>query len=81
MARAYPGTLDGTPVFLGCSDIDPHIPLERVEESAVVFSDLGAEVTKSIYRGMAHTIVQDEIDHARSLVHRVIRNTQSRPTT
>ena len=28
--RNYPGSLDGTPVFLGCSDIDPHIPLERV---------------------------------------------------
>src|SRR5215217_4978639 len=45
----YPGSLDGTPVFLGCSDVDPHIPLERAEETAVALQTLGALVDKRIY--------------------------------
>ena len=61
-ARDYPGTFAGTPVFLGCSDIDPHIPLERVNESAAVLTRMGAGVDKRIYPGMAHTIIAAEID-------------------
>jgi predicted esterase len=60
--RDYQGSLAGTPVFLGCSDVDPHIPLERVRESAQVFRRLGAIVDERIYRGMDHTINRDEID-------------------
>lgn len=60
--RDYSGTFDGTPVFLGCSDVDPHIPLERVNESAEVFTRMGARVDKRIYPGMAHTIIAAEID-------------------
>src|SRR5690606_22662162 len=59
--RDYDGSLDGTPVFLGCSDVDFHIPLARVEETAVTFTNLGADVNKQIYPGMGHTIIQDEI--------------------
>lgn len=59
--RSYPGTLSGTPVFLGCSDIDPHIPLHRVQESRDVLTAMGAVVTERIYPGMGHTINQDEI--------------------
>lgn len=66
--RDYPGSLDGMPVFLGCSDVDPHIPLERVEETAAVFTALQGMVTKRIYPRMGHTINQDEIDHARQLL-------------
>lgn len=62
------GTLDGTPVFLGCSDQDPYIPLERVEETAQVFRRLSAKVTKRIYEGMGHTTNEDEMKHVRSLV-------------
>lgn len=62
------GDLAGTPVFLGCSDVDAHIPLQRVEETAAELSALGARVTKKIYPGMPHTIVQDEIDEARNVV-------------
>src|SRR6266487_2015383 len=54
--RDYPGSLAGTPVFLGCSDIDPHIPRQRVEESANVLQRLGGEVTMRLYAGMGHTI-------------------------
>jgi len=59
--RNYPGTLDGTPVLLGCSDVDPHIPLERVRESAEVFRRMGAAVDERIYPRMGHTVNRDEI--------------------
>jgi predicted esterase len=48
-------------VFLGCSDIDPHIPLERVHESAEVFRGMGATVDERIYPRMGHTVNGDEI--------------------
>lgn len=64
----FPGDLAGTPVFLGCSDVDAHIPLERVEESALVFARMGANVTKRIYPGMGHTINEDELEFVRSLI-------------
>ena len=66
--RAYEGTLGDTPVFLGCSDVDPHIPLARVNETAEVMARLGAAVDKRIYPRFGHTINQDEIDAAAALV-------------
>ena len=60
--RDYSGLLDGTPVFLGCSDVDPHIPLERVHESSAVFRRMGATVDERIYPRMGHTINRDEIE-------------------
>jgi predicted esterase len=66
--RNYTGTLAQTPVFLGCSDIDPHIPVERVRESAEVFRGLGASVDERIYRGMGHTVNADEIEAVRKLL-------------
>ena len=59
--RDYAGSMNGTPVFLGCSDIDPHIPVERVRESATVFRRLGGAVDERIYPGMGHTINLDEL--------------------
>ena len=64
----YDGSLDGTPVFLGCSDVDPHIPLARVERTAEVFETLSADVTKRIYEGMGHTVNDDEVGFARDLL-------------
>ncbi|WP_336360875.1 alpha/beta hydrolase [Haladaptatus sp. ZSTT2] len=64
----YEGDLEGTPVFLGCSDSDPHIPLDRVEETTKILTDLGAEVDERIYRSMGHTVNEDEIDAVRELV-------------
>lgn len=61
MTFAYDGSLEGTPVFLGCSDSDSHIPLQRVHETAAAFEKLGAKVDKRIYPGMGHTINEDEI--------------------
>ncbi len=54
-------SLEGTPVFLGCSDVDSHIPAERVLESEAVFRRLGATVTRKLYPGMGHTISSDEL--------------------
>lgn len=64
----YTGSLEGTPVFLGCSDTDPHIPLERVEQTATLLDGLGAAVDKRIYPGMPHTIIPDEIEAAQGLL-------------
>ena len=69
--RNYAGTLAGTPAFLGCSDIDGHIPEWRVHESTEVLRGLGAEVTERIYPGMDHTINDDEIGHVRRLLQAV----------
>ncbi len=70
-ADNYSGSLEGTPYFTGCSDIDSHIPEERVHASAAVFEKLQADVTKKIYPGMAHTIIQDEIAEAAKIINRV----------
>ncbi len=67
--RNYDGSLDGTPVFIGCSDVDFHIPVERVAETAVTLTHLGASVNKKIYPNMGHTIIQDEIDQAQQIVN------------
>jgi predicted esterase len=56
-----PGRFDGTPVFLGCSDQDAHVPEWRVRETADVFSRAGADVTLRIYPGMGHLVSDDEI--------------------
>lgn len=59
--REYPGSLAGTPIFLGCSDVDPFIPATRVRESATLLERLGATVTMRLYPGMAHTVSRDEL--------------------
>jgi phospholipase/carboxylesterase len=69
--RDYPGSFDGTPVFLGCSDIDLHIRKDRVLEAADVFKRMGAKVTVRLYPGMGHTVNQDEIEAAREIVESV----------
>jgi predicted esterase len=66
--RDYPGDFAGTPTFLGCSDIDPHIPKERVVEAGAVFERMGAAVTLRLYPGMGHTVSADEIRSVNSLI-------------
>jgi len=66
--RDYAGTFDRTPVFLGCSDVDPHIPLERVHETAAVFRGMGASVDERIYPGMGHTVANDELEAVDALL-------------
>ena len=64
----WPGDFGGTPVFLGCSDTDPHVPRDRVEESAEVFTRKGASVTRRIYPGLGHEVNQDELQFVRDLM-------------
>jgi phospholipase/carboxylesterase len=69
--RDYPGSFEGTPAFLGCSDVDPHIRKDRVEEAADVFKRLGSRVTMRLYPGMGHTVNPDEIEAVREIVESV----------
>jgi len=68
----YAGSLDGTPVFIGCSDVDPFIPLERVRQSAEVMRRLGGVVTERIYAGAGHTIVTDEVEQVRQILDKML---------
>lgn len=70
--RDYEGSLEGTPVFLGCSDIDAHIPKERVEFSAKVLQQLGGSVTARLYPNMAHTVNRDEVRFVRAMVATIV---------
>jgi len=67
-SRDYPGSLQGTPVVMGCSDVDPHIPKERFMQSAAVMQRLGAAVSARLYPGMGHIINEDEIEAIRSVL-------------
>jgi phospholipase/carboxylesterase len=69
--RDYPGSLAGTPVFLGCSDVDFHVPKERVSQTADVMRSLTGDVTERFYPNMDHTINNDEIDFVRTMMHAV----------
>lgn len=70
--RDYQGSLSGTPAFLGCSDIDFHIPKERVELTADVLTRLAGAVTTRLYPGMGHTVNQDEIETGRAMIAAVV---------
>ncbi|HVD59518.1 MAG TPA: dienelactone hydrolase family protein [Gemmatimonadaceae bacterium] len=66
--RDYPGSFADTPVFLGCSDVDFHIPAERVHETALVLERMGASVTKRLYPGMGHIVNDDEVNAVREMM-------------
>ena len=70
--RNYSGSLAGTPVFLGCSNVDPHIPEGRVVETATVLRRLGGDVDMRIYPGMGHTINEEELDAVRAIMRGVL---------
>jgi len=71
--RDYPGSLALTPIFLGTSDPDPHVPYERVKETENVLTHMGAEVELRRYAGMPHTINDDELDACRKLFQSIIK--------
>ena len=66
--RNYGGSFDGTLVFLGCSDHDPHIPKARVEETADVFKRMGASVTTRLYPHLGHEVSEDELSFVSDMV-------------
>jgi phospholipase/carboxylesterase len=65
-------SFDGTPVFLGCSDRDPHIPEGRLARTAEVLEELDAEVILQIYPGIGHTVIEDEITFVRGMAEQVV---------
>ena len=66
--RDYAGDFADTPFFIGSSDVDPHVPLERVHESTAVFHRMGATVDQRIYPRMGHTINADELQAVDALL-------------
>ncbi|GAB3220627.1 alpha/beta hydrolase [Spirosoma arcticum] len=64
----YSGVFADTPIFIGTSDPDVHVPVKRVHESTVLLKSMGANITEKVYVNMGHTISQDEINAANSLI-------------
>ena len=70
LKRESSGDLKETPVFIGCSDVDPHIPLQRVKETTKLLESMNAQVTERIYPQMGHTINDEELQFARSVIEK-----------
>jgi phospholipase/carboxylesterase len=66
--ESFEGSLEATPAFVGCSDVDPHIPVERVSATTEVLERLGADVEERIYEGMGHGVNEDEVDYVSGMV-------------
>jgi predicted esterase len=64
------------PAFLGCSDKDPHIPLQRVKETTALLESMGARVTERIYPNLGHTIIEDEIEQTRQIMNESLLNSR-----
>lgn len=64
----YSGDFAGTPVFIGTSNPDPHVPVSRVNETTIILQAMGANVTEKVYPNMGHTISHDEIEKANTLI-------------
>ncbi len=72
--RDYSGSLRGTPVFLGCSDVDFHVPKDRVDQTAEILKQLGGNVTERLYPNLDHSVNQDEIDFVRGMMQTLLAN-------
>jgi phospholipase/carboxylesterase len=64
----YTGNFEGTPIFIGTSNPDPHVPVTRVQETTALLKSMNASVTEKVYQNMGHTISEDEIDKANQLI-------------
>ena len=71
MPRDYPGSFEGTPAFLGCSDVDPYIQKDRVLEAATVLKQMNASVTVRFYPGMGHMVSTEEVASVREIVEAI----------
>lgn len=67
-AEKYRGDFQQTPIFLATSDPDVHVPLQRVEDTATLLSQLQADVTLKVYKNAGHTLLQEEVDAANQLI-------------
>ena len=64
----YHGDFGGTPVFIGTSDPDPHVPVTRVQASETILRERHAQVTVKVYPNMGHTISRDELEQANTFI-------------
>jgi predicted esterase len=64
----YSGDFHGSEIFIGCSNIDHHIPEHRLHESEEVVAPMGAKVDKRVYPGMDHIICEDEIQKVNEML-------------
>lgn len=64
----YSGQFEQTPVLITTGNPDPHVPLQRVEESKRILEEMKAQLTVKVYKGRPHTIMQEELSLANSLV-------------
>lgn len=71
------GSIDGTPVFLGCSSDDPYVAAERIHDSARVFEQLGGDVTSKLYDGLGHAINDDEIRMVNTFIEHLTESSHS----
>ncbi len=67
----YQGNLEGTPLFIGCGDNDPHISVSRMKETAKIFKLLNAQVFERIYENLGHTINSEEIERINKMLGEV----------
>ena len=70
----YKGDFQNTPIFVGSSDPDPHIPVSRIYATSNILRDMNADLTEKIYVNMGHTINQDEIEQVNRLIFRTADN-------
>jgi phospholipase/carboxylesterase len=68
-SNLYNGNFEGTRVFIGNSDVDPHVPVQRSKDSCEIMKSMGADVTLAVYNGMPHIISRDEIEEVKNLMH------------
>jgi phospholipase/carboxylesterase len=64
----YTGNFNGTPVFIGSSNPDMHVPVERVYATTNILKEMGAAVTEKVYNNMGHTIIEDELKEANKIL-------------
>lgn len=64
----YQGDFQKTPIFIGTSDPDFHVPVERVYATEHILREMNADVTVKIYDNFGHSINQGELDYANTLV-------------
>jgi|SRR5690606_32890245 len=64
----YNGDFQQTPIFIGTSHPDFHVPIERVHDTENILKEMNAAVTLKIYENFGHSINQEEIDLANTII-------------
>ena len=64
----YITDFDNTRIFIGTSDPDPHVPLERVQQTTEILEYKSAEVVLEVFENAGHTILKEEIEIANTFI-------------